>query len=100
MLRIGRSGPGEGAVADQREELRAADVDREFVAARLKNALDEGRLSLSEYDERLQETYAAKTYGDLDRVMADLPRPAPPHGSQVVPAAMPGHKHQRERPAG
>jgi Domain of unknown function (DUF1707) len=77
-------------VAEGRDQLRAADVDRAFVAERLKDALNEGRLSLSEYDERLQQTYAAKTYGDLDRVMADLPRPAPPHGSQVVPAAMSG----------
>jgi Domain of unknown function (DUF1707) len=76
-------------VAEGREELRAADVDRAFVAERLKGALDEGRLSLSEYDERLQQTYAAKTYGDLDRVLADLPRPAPPQASQIVPAAAP-----------
>jgi Domain of unknown function (DUF1707) len=90
MLGNRRERTGEGAVAERREDLRAADVDRAFVAERLKSALDEGRLSLSEYDERLQQTYAARTYGDLDQVMADLPRPAPPHASQVVPAAAPG----------
>jgi Domain of unknown function (DUF1707) len=60
-------------VAERREDLRAADVDRQFVADRLKAALDEGRLSLHEYDDRLRETYAARTYGDLDRLLADLP---------------------------
>ena len=53
----------------------------EFVAERLKAALDEGRLTLDEYDDRLQETYAAKTYGDLKALLADLPerrrRPQP-----------------------
>jgi hypothetical protein len=76
-------------VAEGRDELRAADVDRTFVAERLKGALNEGRLSLSEYDERLQQTYAAKTYGDLDRVMGDLPHPASARDSQVVPTAGP-----------
>jgi hypothetical protein len=60
-------------VAERREDLRAADVDRQFVADRLRSALDEGRLSLHEYDDRLREAYAARTYGDLDRLLADLP---------------------------
>jgi hypothetical protein len=76
-------------VAERREELRAADVDRTFVVERLKGALDEGRLSLSEYDERLQQTYASKTYGDLDQVMADLPHPASAQSSQLQRAAGP-----------
>jgi hypothetical protein len=64
---------GRRVVAERREDLRAADVDRQFVADRLKVGLDEGRLSLHEYDDRLRETYAARTYGDLDRLLADLP---------------------------
>jgi hypothetical protein len=66
--------------------LRAADVDRQFVAERLKGALDEGRLTLTEFDDRLREVYASKTYGDLDKVLADLPGFAPVSHSQVVPA--------------
>jgi hypothetical protein len=61
-----------------REEMRAADSDRQAVADRLKVALDEGRIDLHEYDERLQRAYAAKTYGDLDPLLADLPVPALP----------------------
>jgi len=53
--------------------MRAADTDRQAVADKLKLALDEGRLDLGEYDERLQKTYAAKTYGDLNGLLDDLP---------------------------
>jgi hypothetical protein len=65
-----------------REQMRAADADRQQVAEHLRVALAEGRLDLAEYDERLQGAYAAKTYADLDRLLADLPNAAP-----VVPAA-------------
>ena len=67
-----------------REEMRAGDADRQAVADRLKTALDEGRLNLNEYDERLQKTYAAKTYADLDGLLDDLPGVAPPQRSQVA----------------
>jgi hypothetical protein len=67
--------------------MRAADSDRQFVADRLKNALDEGRLSLGEYDDRLREAYAARTYGDLDGILADLPGVVPLSQAQVVPAS-------------
>lgn len=70
-------------MAERREDLRAADVDRQFVADRLKVAVDEGRLSLHEFDDRLRETYVAQTYGDLDRLLADLPVAG---HAQVVPA--------------
>jgi hypothetical protein len=63
------------------EQMRAADADRQRVADQLKTALEEGRLDLTEYDERLTVAYAAKTYGELDRLLTDLPNAAP-----VVPA--------------
>ena len=56
-----------------RDEMRAADADRQAVADQLTAALDEGRLDLHEYDERLQQAYAAKTYGDLQGLLGDLP---------------------------
>jgi uncharacterized integral membrane protein len=86
LSRIGSVGWGGNAVAERREDLRAADVDRQFVADRLKAALDEGRLSLGEYDERLREAYASKTYGDLDKILSDLPGSRPVEHSQMVPA--------------
>src|SRR3954451_22483351 len=60
-----------------REQMRAADADRHQVADRLRAALEEGRLDLTEYDERPQGGDAAKTYGDLDRLLTDLPNAAP-----------------------
>jgi hypothetical protein len=66
-----------------REDMRAGDGDRQAVADQLKAALDEGRLDLSEYDERLKKTYGAKTYGDLHGLLDDLPGTVPPAQSQV-----------------
>ena len=57
-------------------DLRASDADRAAVAQRLQVAIDEGRLDLSDYDERLRDTYAARTYAELERLTADLPAPA------------------------
>ena len=67
--------------------MRAGDGDRKQVADQLKTALDEGRLDLSEYDERIRRTYAAKTYADLDGLLDDLPGTVPVQHSQVQPAA-------------
>jgi hypothetical protein len=82
-----------------REDMRAGDSDRQAVADRLKTALDEGRLDLSEYDERLQKTYSAKTYGDLTGLLDDLPGTVPLERSQVqayqAPAAPPGAPAQQ-----
>jgi hypothetical protein len=74
-----------------RDEMRAADSDRQAVADKLKQALDEGRLDLGEYDERLQRTYAARTYGDLNGLLDDLPglAPAQPAPAPAAPAASP-----------
>lgn len=69
-----------------RDDMRAGDADRKAVADQLKTALDEGRLDLSEYDERLQKTYGAKTFSDLDGLLDDLPGTAPVDRSQVQPA--------------
>ena len=72
-----------------RDEMRAADADRHAVAEKLRAALDEGRLDLHEYDERLQQAYAAKTYGELDLLLTDLPGVAPvavPPAGAVAPA--------------
>ncbi|GAA2620077.1 DUF1707 SHOCT-like domain-containing protein [Paractinoplanes durhamensis] len=57
------------------ETLRAADADRQKVADQLKAALDEGRLSLHEYDDRVRDAYGAKTYQELLVLVSDLPRP-------------------------
>jgi hypothetical protein len=53
--------------------LRAADADRAAVATVLGQHMSAGRLTVEEYDERLARAYAAKTYGELDELTADLP---------------------------
>ena len=58
---------------DRRHEFRVSDADRQGAAARLGAAMAEGRLDLSEYDDRLARAYQAVTYGELDRLVADLP---------------------------
>jgi len=73
-----------------RDEMRAADADRQTAADALRTALDEGRLDLHEYDDRLQQAYAAKTYGDLDRLLSDLPGSVPVRRPQA-PAARTQH---------
>ncbi len=63
-----------GRRPEQIETMRAADSDRHQVAEQLKAALDEGRLSLAEYDDRVREAYAARTYAELLVLVDDLPR--------------------------
>jgi hypothetical protein len=70
-----------------REGMRAADSDRQRVADQLKTALDEGRLDLNEYDERVQRAYSARTYADLDGLLDDLPGTVPVQRAQVQPHA-------------
>jgi hypothetical protein len=52
---------------------RVADADRELVAARLREAMAEGRLDIEETEDRLTAVYAAKTVADLDVLTSDLP---------------------------
>jgi hypothetical protein len=52
--------------------MRASDADRERIAQVLHKATAEGRLDIHELDERLGAVYAAKTYGELVPITADL----------------------------
>ncbi len=61
----------------RRATLRAADADRELIAERLREAAAEGRLFADELEERLGAALSARTYGELDAVVADLPGPSP-----------------------
>jgi Domain of unknown function (DUF1707) len=67
-------------------ELRIGDAEREAAATHLREHYAQGRLSLDEFNQRLDAVFAATTQGQLETLTADLPRPAayPP---QVVTAA-------------
>lgn len=74
----------------RRYSLRASDTDREDIAERLRAATVEGRLLVGELEQRLEVAYHARTYGELDALVVDLPAtPAP------VPARLrrPGLRH-------
>ncbi|WP_285745368.1 DUF1707 domain-containing protein [Lentzea sp. NBRC 105346] len=70
--------------ADQ-SNLRASDADRERVAQVLHKATAEGRLDIHELDERLAAVYAAKTYGELAPLTADLVLSGVPQAQPVMP---------------
>jgi hypothetical protein len=58
--------------------MRVGDAEREAAAAELREHYASGRLTLDELNERIDKAFAAKTRGDLNVLMTDLPsrRPA------------------------
>ena len=86
------------------DRFRTSDADRDRVAALLRDHFAAGRITREELDERLTATLNAKTFGDLRRVLADLPEPAPVAGpsSQVPPQVrlrwVPGRRRPRLLP--
>jgi hypothetical protein len=81
-----------------RPQMRASDADRDRIAAVLRDAHADGRLAQDELLERLGATYEARTYGDLDGLVADLPRPSRPVAARPMtspvarPAAAPARR--------
>ncbi|WP_219466442.1 DUF1707 SHOCT-like domain-containing protein [Nonomuraea rhizosphaerae] len=57
----------------QSPEMRASDSDRDKVAAVLREHTAQGRITMDEFNERLEALYASKTYGELARLTSDLP---------------------------
>jgi Domain of unknown function (DUF1707) len=53
--------------------VRASDADRDKVASLLREHHAQGRLTPEEFDDRLDRAFGAKTVGELDRLLADLP---------------------------
>ena len=58
-------------------EMRVSDAEREATAAELREHYASGRLTLDELNERIDKALAAKTRGDLDALMRDLPSARP-----------------------
>jgi hypothetical protein len=65
----------------------AADADRERAVDVLKAGFAEGRLTKSEYDDRVSRVYAARSYGELGSLTSDLP--TGPYGGAVQYAGGP-----------
>lgn len=71
------------------DRIRTSDADRERVTARLRDHYAEGRLTRDELDERIAAALSAKTFGDLRRILADLPEPWPATTQRVPPMMAP-----------
>ena len=68
--------------------LRVGDAERERVVASLQRHYQAGRLSVGELEDRTRRAFAARTEGDLDAVLGDLPPEAPsPAPAPAVSAA-------------
>ena len=76
---MAESEPG-GEIA--RSELRASYDDRDRVVGLLRVSAGDGRLTAEELDERLERAMTARTYGELARLVSDLPA----EGSVASPA--------------
>ena len=71
-------------------EIRVGDRERRDVDALLQEALGDGVLSLSEYDERAAQCFAARTRTELEAVVRDLPGGRPPQVPAVPAGEAPG----------
>ncbi|WP_327144775.1 DUF1707 SHOCT-like domain-containing protein [Nocardia sp. NBC_01327] len=66
---------------------RASDAERAQVADALGRHMAEGRLDVTEYNERLGRVYGTATIEDLRPLLSDLPpltiKPAAPHTARI-----------------
>lgn len=68
------------------DSIRVCDADRDRVTGQLRDHFAAGRITPGELDERLSAALTAKTFGDLRRIMADLPGTVPvPLGAAPLP---------------
>jgi len=65
------------AAGPRNRMLRVSDAERDAAAETLRREHVNGRLDVTEFQERLDRCFAAKTYADLDALVADLPGNAP-----------------------
>jgi hypothetical protein len=89
------TGPGDelAAAAAGRGRLRVSHADREQVIGTVKAAFVQGMLAKDEFDLRVSQAFASRTYAELAAVTADLPaeptaaqppKPARAQGEQPV----------------
>src|SRR5271155_3346624 len=65
--------PGQAVTPSGRGSLRVSHEDRDEVAEALRVAAGDGRLTADELDERLESALTARTYGELEALLTDLP---------------------------
>jgi hypothetical protein len=72
-----------------RSSYRASHADREQTATRLRRAAGEGRLAADELERRLEAAFSARTYGELDQLVCDLPTDREPDRRRRVAEFIP-----------
>lgn len=87
--------------------LRLSNTEREALIGRLHAATEEGRLDLDEFAERSRQAYEAKTYADVERLLAGLPEdgrdlavPGRPKSTADAPDLVVDPKHSRVKREG
>jgi hypothetical protein len=95
----GYPAPQAGYQVSAYASMRASSADRERAVDVLKAGFTEGRLTQDEYNDRMGRAYAARTYGELAALTADLPagvlpawpvpayQPPPPGGTNSMAIA-------------
>ena len=76
----------------EHDALLVSDAERDEVCQRLSTAFSEGRLTSPELDERTSRALAARTYGDLEDVMAGLEPPSTPSYYSLSPGLRPAQR--------
>ena len=82
-------------MSDTPPPLRVGDRERRAVDERLLEAVGDGVLTLSEYDERSAALWQARTRDELDTLVADLPGHAPAVPAPALPAVVGDLKPRR-----
>ena len=79
-------------------DLRASDADRERIMSVLAEAVSDGRLTVEEHAERLEQAAAARTLGDLVGLTSDLvtsdAQPLRLDGTRPVTAVFGGQRRE------
>jgi hypothetical protein len=79
-------------VAAARGRLRASDADREQIVDTLKAAFVQGRLTKDEFDARIGQTLASRTYAELAPVTVGIPtRPVVAQSPRQLPQRQTGN---------
>jgi hypothetical protein len=73
--------------------LRVGDSEREAVAAELREHYAQGRLTMEDFQRRLDAALTARTRGDLDKLISDLPHAMPAGTPLPAPAHGGSHQH-------
>ena len=77
------------------DDLLVSDADRNAVVRQLQRHTADGRLSIDEFSERVEETYRARTTSELRAVLRNLPQATPlVHPTSYRAPALPPRRRQ------